>query len=61
MCFVLPSAVLDPRPNGVRYPRVDGRADALSKRKKLKARKTPKNAARTHSQVRAVLARCRIE
>ncbi len=34
---------------------VGGRVDSLSKREKLKARKLPKNAARTHRQVHAVL------
>jgi len=34
---------------------VGGSVDSLSKRKKLKARKLPKNAPRTHRQVHAVL------
>lgn len=34
---------------------VGGRVDSLSKRKKPKARKLPKNAPRTHRQVHAVL------
>ena len=35
---------------------VGGSVDSLSKREKLKARKLPKNAPRTHRQVHAVLA-----
>lgn len=36
-------------------PAWGGRVDSLSKRKKPKARKLPKNAARTHRQVHALL------
>jgi hypothetical protein len=36
---------------------VGGRVDSPSKRKQLQAAKMPKNAARTHRQLHAVLAR----